>query len=639
MYEIELYPRGFVFYPKSDRTVPDPPTEAFSRQTLPDGAVLDLHQWAGRELAVSGDEWAVVIGLGLLYDASRGLVETEGLAQRFLTAAQRSEDDDAEVGELLYDMGGRYAVIVRANGVTRVYHDAHGNRTVYWRTDDGTVASHYDILERMAPGKPNTHPLADLTLGGRWEHTDDAQIRALLPNHRLEVEHRCEVRFFPLRANPFTQWSAEQRSREISKVWHAQLEAVLELKRPNVMSVTAGTDSRLLMSFVRGREEHFMSFTYGPHPDNSDYSRFTRSLRKDLERAQKLVAELNLNHRFLHFDQSKASLLDKGILNRNTVHAHGRWILPLYLENFTDPQTLFYRGNLVETARGHTYVAPGADWHPAVETLLLARSPGLLPEDRLERAREATREEMRRYESPDIHPDYLPGDLAYWEVRMGRFLSEVSNETDVAFDVWMPINQRRLLDLFMAYPLHDRYDEAALFEVIDREYPLLNSFDINDKPSMIRRAGLLRDEQRLLEQSIGRQPERAYIVHPDQTETETALTGRELALTKDTFIQGTEVVRSWSFAPERGAARMVLRSPWTNARGRGYMEVEVGVGEKTHFHQDLAETSLSEQVDLLNLQRDDQVWVRLRALRTISAESWFRASRTEIISYTEQSDD
>lgn len=639
MYDLQLYPRGFVFHPGPARTDCGPPTENFCRELLPEGAVLDVHRWADRELAVRGSDWAAVIGIGLLYDPSAGRVRTEGLAHRFLDAARETPDGKDAVERLLYDMGGRYALLLRVEGKTRVYHDAHGNRTVYWRTDDGTVASHYDILERMAPQCPNDHPLADLTLGGRWEHTDDERIRALLPNHCLELENRRETRFFPLRANPFTSWTAAERSAEISRIWHAQLDAVLELNRPNVMSVTAGVDSRLLMSFVKGREERFTAFTYGPHPGKNTGSRFTQILRRDLDRAQELAAELGLDHRLLYFDRAKARDLNQDILDRNSIHSHGRWILPLYLENFTNPRTLFYRGNLVETARGHNYVAPGADWRPTVETLLLARSPSMLPEDRLERAREATREEMRRYESEEIHPDYGPEDLAYWEVRMGRFISEVSNETDVAFEVWMPINQRRLLDLFMAYPLHDRYDEAALFEVIDREAPALNAFDLNDKPSMFRRAELLMDERRLHEEAVGRPPERAFIRLPEGREIEAANTGRELSLDEDTFVRDTEVIRSWAFAAERGSARLVLRTPWTNPRGGGYMEIEAGSGKTVRFHQDLSESALPEQVDLPDLVRGDQVWVRLRALRSIAANSWYRASRVEILSYLEESDD
>lgn len=635
MFDIELYPRGFVFHPESASAI-GVPTPEYARRTLPGGALLDLHSWADRDIVVNGEDWAAVIGIALLYDPDGGIVSTDALAQRILESARHPDDGPAAVEQLLYDMGGRYVVIVRVNGVTNVYHDAHGNRTVYWRTDLGVVASHYDILTRIGSPRPNKNPLAHLTLGGRWEQTDDERIRALLPNHRLEVERRREVRYFPLRANPFMGWSAQQRSMEISRIWHSQIEAVLKLQRPNVMSVTAGTDSRILMAFIKGREQEFEAFTYGPRENSPVRSRFTEILNRDVERSIVLAKAAGLNHRILRFDPDKSKLMDRRILERNSINNHGRWILPLYLENFSDPRTLFYRGNLVETARGHNYVAPGTDWRPTVERLLLAHSPKLLSEDDLEESRLATRLEMRRFESDVIPPDYRPEDMAYWEVRMGRFISEVSNETDAAFEVWMPINQRRILDLFMAYPLHDRYDEAALFEAIDREHPILNSFDLNDKPAMVRRAQLLEQEQNLASIAAGRAPDRAFHRDTEGTLRQMAIEDGPLQLDDQTFRQGSEVGRSWDFILERGRARIVLRSRWTSSQGHGYMEIEVGTGDRVVFHQDLADSSLPEVVDVPGLRRGDRVWVRLRALRTMAAGSWFDASRTEILSYTEE---
>lgn len=636
MLHTELYPRGFVFYPESHNDSVALPSPAFERTFLPGGAMLDVHSWADLDIATEGENWVAVVGIGLLYDPLDGTVATNGLARRLLAALLHADGDPAVAEHLLYDMGGRYAVIIRIKEKTYIYHDAHGNRTVYWRTDYGTASSHYDILSRMAPPQPNENPLSDLMLGGRWEHTADAKIRALLPNHRLEIEERMEVRFFPLRENPFTCWGAEKRSLEISRIWRAQMEAVLNLGRPNIMSVTAGTDSRLLMSFVKGHEEKFKAFTYGPSDNTPVKSKFTEILARDIDFSVSLAEVANLNHRVMRFDSDKVKLMDKGTLERNSIHKHGRWILPLYLENFTDPQTLFYRGNLVETARGHNYVAPGADWRPTVETLLMDRSRRLLSEADLTRCRKATRLEMQRLEPDQIHPDYRPEDMAYWEVRMGRFISEVSNETDIAFEVWMPVNHRRILDLFMAYPLHDRYDEAALFEVIDRENPILNSFDLNDQPSMVRRAELFGDEMKRVWAAEGRAPDGAF-VRDGQGEIQSVPDGGGLLqLDGESFRRGSEIGRTWNYSLPYGKARLVLSSRWTNQQGFGYMELEAGAGDRVIFRQDLAESSLPQVIDVPDLQTGDTVWVKLRALRNMTSGSWFRASRTEILSYSEE---
>lgn len=635
MSDYELYPRGFVYHLAVEHGIPDLPTPQFQRMQLPGGSLLDVHEWADRDLAVTGEDWAAVVGIGLLYDPELGRATTEGLASTLLAAAVKAKGFSL-VERALYDMGGRYAVLIHTGGSTRVYHDAHGNRTVYWRLDRGVVASHYDILARMATGTPDTHPLARLRLGGRWEHTDDKNIRALLPNHFLDLESRTATRFFPQHENPFKSWTAEQRAAEIRRVWRAQLDAVLKLSRPNMMSVTAGTDSRLLMSFIKGHEHEFEAFTYGPKDVTPGRGRFNDILRRDIVRSSGLAAAAGLRHRILYFDARKSKTLDKGVLDRNSIHKHGRWLLPLYLENFTNPRALFYRGNLVETARGHNYVAPGADWHPIVEALLLDRARGHLSAEDLEMCRVATREEMARLESDRLPPDYRPEDMAYWEVRMGRFMSEVSNETDVAFDVWMPVNHRRILDLFMAYPLHDRYDEAAIFQVIDQENPVLNTFDLNDQPSMTRRAELFAEEAQLLQDATGRQPNRAFYRSPDGTTHPVNARGSGLAFTEATFVKDGEVGFGWEFQLDRGSARIVVHSPWKNARATGHMELHVGSGARTVHCQDLALSALPSVVDVAHLRRGDEVWVKIRALKTMSAESWHRASHTEVVAYIEQ---
>ncbi|WP_129656939.1 hypothetical protein [Rothia halotolerans] len=634
MYDVTLYPRGFVFYP-ADYTVPETaPTAAFERMDLPGGASVDIEELADRDVVRDSADWVVLIGLGLLFDPVTGTVRTDGLAESLLTAAHEDPQEMTKVEDLLYEMGGRYCVLLHVQGKTRIYHDAHGGRTVYWRTDSGVVSSHFDILERLREEVPNPHPLSRLTIGGRWEHTRDANIRALLPNHRLELEERNERRFFPFRNNPFMGWTAEEKAREIGRIWHAQLDAVLALGRPNVMSVTAGIDSRLLLSFVKGQEEQFDAFTYGPLPGSPQESKFKKSLKLDLERADRIASAMGLRHRSLYLDSEKLKHIDSDVLDRNSIHIHGRYILPLYLESFPDRRTLFYRGNLVETVRAHLGLPPGKDWHRAVEKFLLATSIRDMKSDELAICAEATREEMKRFEDPVISSDYQITDLAYWEVRMGRFISEVSNETDIAFDVWMPINQRRLLDLFLAFPFSERQDESSMFQVIDQEYPLLNSFDLNSYPSMEARTRLYEEEKSLIERAAGRPTDRQVWRSPAGEETVYSPEG-PMALDEHTYVAGSAMRREWEFSRERGAARLVFRNRWAARRGAGYMKIEVGVGDQTLRAVDMSESALAEVVEIPEAVLGDRIWIELKPLRTMGTESWFRASVTDVLAYEE----
>lgn len=638
MHDAPLYPRGFAFHPDSSAAPQTLPTEAFERLDLPGGALLDVDELTDRDISSDGSAWAAVIGLALLFDPISGTVATEGLAEAFLSAAQEDPQELREVEKLLYETGGRYCLLLHLQGQTRVYHDAHGSRTVYWRTDSGTVSSHFDILERLHPTAENTHPLSKLTIGARWEHTRDLNIRALLPNHRLELEDRQERRFFPLRSNPFMGWTADERVHEIGRIWHAQLDAVLGLGRPNVMSVTAGTDSRLLLSFVRGREDRFDAFTYGPPPGTPQNSSFNRSLTLDLTRATPLAEAMGLRHRVLHFNRDPSEQIDDELLDRNSVHAHGRHILPLYMKSFPDRRTLFYRGNLVETVRSFYNLPPRTDWRKGVETSMLGRSRRTMTSRELKNAVQAIREELKRFSDPAISGDYQAPDLAYWEVRMGRLMSEIANETDVAFDVWMPINQRRLLDLFLAFPFAERRDESSMFRVIDREYPMLNRFDLNSLPSMETRARLYEAEKPLVEGGRGRAADRQIWRGPAGEEAEHLPDGL-MSLDEHTYVAGSSLRREWDFDAAKGSARLVFRNQWTSRRGAGYMRIAVGLGDRTLHTVDHAESALAELVRIPSVTRGEKVWVELRPLRTINVDSWFQASKTEVLAYSESADD
>lgn len=633
MFNTPLYPRGFAFYPCEAVTENSLPAAAYSRHRLPGGAALDVDELTDLDLVRDGEDWTAVVGSAFLYDADTGEAATTGNAAELLASAQ-ADPELSSVEGLLYDMGGRHCVIVHVQGRTRIYHDAHGVRTVYWRTDTGVVASHYDFLERLAEKSPNPHPLSRLTIGGRWEHTDDVNIRALLPNYRLELEEGRERRFFPLRENPFRSWSEEDKAREVRRIWHAQMDAVLSMGRPNVASVTAGIDSRLLLSFLRGREEHFDTFTYGPPPGTAQDTRFNQILSLDIERATGIAETIGLRHRLLHPDRQKLELLDLEVLDRNSIHLHGRWLLPLYLEHFPDPRTMFCRGNLVETVRAHLNVPVGKDWRRPVEKFLLARSPSKLSAEDLALCTEATRREILRFEDPVIADDYEIVDLAYWEVRMGRFTSEMANETDVAFDVWMPINQRRIMDLLLSFPRADRSDETSMFSVIGQEHPVLNGIDINEFPSMETRARLYEMEGELAEKALGRNADRQAWHSPNGEEVfQTA--SSTLMLESDTFVAGSFVQREWNFESEEGSACVVFRNRWTSAKGEGYISIECGVGDQTLQRIDVSRSGITEVFETPVVKRGEKIWIRLVPQRTVPAESWSKASRTEILSYSE----
>ncbi|MEL0525966.1 hypothetical protein, partial [Neisseria gonorrhoeae] len=103
------------------------------------------------------------------------------------------------------------------------------------------------------------------------------------------------------------------------------------------------------------------------------------------------------------------------------------------------------------------------------------------------------REGLQRWEYLDnLHGVHLR-DLYYWEIRMGRWASEIHNETDLAFETCVMINSRSLLEITLSFPVEDRRTGYFFAELINDAAPLLNFFGKNDLRNLYE---ITRDERR-----------------------------------------------------------------------------------------------------------------------------------------------
>ena len=96
-------------------------------------------------------------------------------------------------------------------------------------------------------------------------------------------------------------------------------------------------------------------------------------------------------------------------------------------------------------------------------------------------------ERYDRYEYADASTHYDVGDLWYWEHRHGRWYAQVLNETDTAFDSISPINVRRILDCFLAFPEAERSEAVVQYALIQRQHPVLLFFGINSRENLFQR--------------------------------------------------------------------------------------------------------------------------------------------------------
>src|SRR5699024_4655469 len=95
--------------------------------------------------------------------------------------------------------------------------------------------------------------------------------------------------------------------------------------------------------------------------------------------------------------------------------------------------------------------------------------------------------------------DYHIMDLYYWENRIGRWASEILNETDVCFETYSGYNLRAIIDIALSFKFEERHSHLFLKELINRNHPILNFYGINDTENLYEQNKKLNEKVQLSE--------------------------------------------------------------------------------------------------------------------------------------------
>ncbi|MGP4975935.1 hypothetical protein [Brachybacterium tyrofermentans] len=458
------------------------------------GYTLHAEELADVDLAEGGNSWVAVIGRA--WPLSTGIIPMDSPSVADVLLQMLGEAEwVGRIDEALYDLGGRYAVLIYRAGVLTAYTDACGNRSVFYSLTTREVGSHFALVRRgledqaLASVVGNDHR-EDLS----WERTRSPYIEALLPNHRINMQDGTQFRFYPVRHNRASVLCSDERLELAARLWSEQLERIVGQVAPKVMSITAGFDSRTMLALAQPHMDSFETFTYTSdeavnHSAPSTY--WSKSGANDFGGVQQLRPFLPTGHLIIEVPADRTedpaqewAREHVNILARNADRSHNVRLLPRYIEEFPDPRTIHYRGNLFEIGRLHLR-SPVGGRREAFDDLLrrLARGASL-DEDSVIRSSVAAEARLGYSKVP---ADYDLTDIFYWEQRHGRWFAQVLNETDAAFDTVTPFNVRRMIDLFLAYSIQDRSRGFAQRELLYRAAPLLTFVGINGDPDLYRR--------------------------------------------------------------------------------------------------------------------------------------------------------
>lgn len=622
---LHQYPYGFVF---SDLEFNNLPKEYKSIKVLDKfnyyyDTYNDIYQTENDFIIIHGHFRHVGIG-------SQENISNEQLLQYLL---KQYKVDYNKFLETLDFIGGRYVIITGNVDKVEVYPDACMCRSLYYTTDKNIVASHVEMIADNYTYQKDQNVSAAPRLGFTLTKTPYSKMKSMLPNILLELFKKETNRFFPRKNNNYNGLPESTKFELIEKLWKDQLNYYVENYPKNIFSLTAGNDSRVSFAMAREHKDKIDFFTYAPSnsKDKSEDSYFIKSLNIDKNVVEQFLKDIPINHKFLIFgDDNKVLTKDEvKVLDKNTIKNHGRFLLTHYNENFPETNIMHIRANLLEIGRAYFLSNDRTSELAAVKGVYdfyLKSYQKTLSKDVLDKIFFDSIDDFHYKELYDYH--IL--DLYYWENRMGRWFSEVLNETDSAFETFLPYNMRAVIDLSLSFSLEKRRDDYMFKELVNRNFPVLNFYGRNIVENLY-------EQQRNNKYNYSLLAEKASVYNDlDEYVLSLNLSDEILYLPKDFIRKKYYCEVELTFDQEHGLAELEVESRFFSLKAEGYLRYEVLVNDVVLLQEDMSKWKFANKICLMNLTRNDSIKLRVASSKDTTQDSWQKASQLKILSYIEK---
>lgn len=328
----------------------------------------------------------------------------------------------------------------------------------------------YHIGNRHLPG--NLSPYSELKrLGG---------------NTYLSYEGDFSVtRFYPIAPHPEfkTQEEFQEGVRKIYNIIHEGIACCTRKWERRTISLSGGVDSKTTLSCANGLYDKFSYFSFHSKP----------SELVDATAARKICKHLGQKHTLYEIPESNEDVEDfefwKKLLEHNTN----------YIQSIADNEIRKY----VYLYKLDAYDIELKSWASEVARVFLERKyritmPKILSERHfsifqtryflhpflLKKSDRIYRNFMKETDLLTPKYNFEHTDLFYWEVRMGAWGTAVVSSQNLFHHVTMPMNNRKLLEIFLSFPhemrksdqVHKMVMQVANNEVLEAEEEVKNLY-------------------------------------------------------------------------------------------------------------------------------------------------------------------
>lgn len=444
-----------------------PPPEGWRRAEVDPRHFADVHPDLGLSQATDGARRITLLGFAL--DASDPAATDERILERLLAGVARGEDAFAATAAL----GGRWVMAVHDGTRTSLFTDAGGQRTLYYRAGGGTP-----VLCASQPGlvgeplglavdeaaRDFVRARGPVDCEVYWLPGDTspyAEVRALLPNHVLDLDAGAARRAWPTEDVPAVVRDAAVA--ESLRLMRGQIEAARR-RFPLAISLTAGWDSRLMLALCRdaAADLHCFTLSYPGVPDTA----------RDIAVPARLLAKLGIGHHLLRYPDPVDPAF-RELYKRNTSSLSEAYC--------ADGQALHERypgdrvcvtGDVAEVVKVHYRPKKAGAVTPKDLAAFCAFPPHPFALAAFERW---------LHEAAPRNVPLL--DLFCWEQMGGRWQSLIRAEYDVAQESFAPLGCRALLVTMLGVDEAERRgpEFRMLRELIERLWPEVLAEPINPK--------------------------------------------------------------------------------------------------------------------------------------------------------------
>jgi len=521
--------------------------------------------------------------------------------------------DYQEFLDLLDFLAGRFVIIIGNSDEIRIFPDATHSRSTYFIKDTYSVSSHVNLLKDSFKLKK-----ADIVKGmhNTLIQTPYENVYSILSNHSLTLKTNHFKRFFPRSNNGYTDLSEDRKFELIERFWQRQLDKIYEMTSNVFLTLTGGGDSRTSLALLKKQIKNTVLVTYA-YTDGFDDSTPTGStLSVDNTIVKQIINEFKLNHKFLYFDQEDKELTPQENLaiSKNSIARHSSFFVAFLRSNFDINNLTHIRANLLEIGQAYPYKNSYKEntLDSALEWFLKRHKAYLKTDADYQEAKRMFNEYTNITNFGEGLYDYHILDIYYWEIQMGRWYPELLNTHDIVCNTITPYNHRALIDITLSFNYKKRKNRYFQYELINRNFPILNFFGLNNTKNIY-------EQQRdLFYETNKKNPINNFFslqnlgsknrtqITPYEYEEANVILIPDFHLELNSF---SEV--EFKFKKNEGILSLGLKSLGSSNKSKNVIFYEIYINEEMKLYEDMSNWKLNNSISIAGLKKGDIVKIRV----------------------------